>query len=110
MCKWVVLPKQDMGNSTILVVLLTFCFYSVGLPSLYAFILVVMYLVVTFAVIWGNFSSTHLLQVVLISFLIGLSSVLLLKPAKKEVRNHAGLINSDNTSTEHGETHSNDIG
>ena len=30
--KWyvqiVVLPKQDMGNSTILVVLLTFCFYS----------------------------------------------------------------------------------
>ena len=103
------IANQSIEAKRLILVLLMLTFMIVAVFSIYAFGLVVLYFVVTFAVVLENFSSTHLLQVVLISFLIGLISVLLLKPVKKEVRDHAGLINSDNTSTEHGETHSNDI-
>lgn len=106
--KKLVANKSEVARCLISL-LLMLTLLIVGLPSLYAFGLVIVYLAVTLVIAVGNFSSSHLLQIVLISFLIGLISVLLLKPAKKEVRDHAGLINGENTSTEDGETHSNDI-
>ena len=100
--------KSKVARSLIAVLLMIICLI-VGTLSVYAFGLLMIYLGVTVVVVLGNFSSSHLLQVLLLSFLIGMISAFLLKPAKKEVHNHAGLINSEDTSTEHGETHSSDL-
>ena len=75
-----------------------------GCISIYGFVLIMLYV----AAILVNFTSSQLSQVILISFLVGLISFLLLKPANKKAHTHAMPVDYGTISTEHEETQIND--